>query len=316
MKNYPLKLTPVTKSIIWGGKKIPELFGIGEKGSSVAEAWMLACRGDGMNIIENGEYAGRTLEEYMKASGMEGNFPLLVKIIDAADKLSVQVHPDDEYAHAHGIDQGKTEMWYILDAEPGAKLVYGVKEGVTASQVADAAKEGSCEEDLTYVPVKKGDCFFIPAGLVHAIGEGILIAEIQQNSNTTYRLYDYERRDKDGNKRELHIESARETIKTKFESGKAIVNNVVIDDEDMKLTILCSCEFFSASKCNLAPGKRNELFCGNGIIHFLCTEGNGFIEYDGERYPIKKGDSYLLPASLSGKCVLEAAEGLEVIASY
>lgn len=316
MKNYPLKLTPVTKSIIWGGKKIPELFGIGEKGSSVAEAWMLTCRTDGMNIIENGEHKGKTLEEFMKEEGMTGNFPLLVKIIDAADKLSVQVHPDDKYAHSHGIDQGKTEMWYILDAEPGAKLVYGIKDGVTASEVADAAKEGKCEEYLKYVPVKKGDCFFIPAGLVHAIGDGILIAEIQQNSNTTYRLYDYERRDKDGNKRELHIESARETIKTEFDPRAAVVNNVIIDDEDMKITMLCHCEFFSVSKCNLSAGKKNELFCGERLFHFLCTDGSGYIEYDGEKYPIKKGDSYLLPASISGKCVLEAKECLEVIASY
>ena len=316
MKKYPLKLTPVTKSIIWGGKKIPELYDIGEKGSSVAEAWMLTCRNDGMNIIENGEYAGCTLEDYMKESGMTGDFPLLVKIIDAADRLSVQVHPDDAYAHSHGIDMGKTEMWYILDAEPGAELVAGIKTGITPEQVANAAKEGRCEEYLNYVPVKKGDCFFIPAGLVHAIGKGILIAEIQQNSNTTYRLYDYDRRDKDGNARELHINEARETIKTEFDSRAAVVNNVIIDDDDMEIIMLCHCEYFSVSKCKLAAGKKNELFCGERLFHFLCVDGSGYIEYDSVKYPIKKGDSYLLPASLTGKCVLEAEEGLEVIASY
>lgn len=314
MKKYPLKLTPVTKSIIWGGKKIPELFNIGEKGSSVAESWMLACRNDGMNIIENGEYAGKTLEEYMKDSGMTGNFPLLVKIIDASDKLSVQVHPDDEYAHSHGIDRGKTEMWYILDAEPGAKLVAGIKDGVTASEVADAAMNGKCEALLNYVSVKKGDCFFIPAGLVHAIGEGILIAEIQQNSNTTYRLYDYERRDKDGNKRELHVESARETIKTAFDMTGIKVNEVVSEENGVKVTILSECEFFSAVKLEIEKGKTAYVSDGSVMAHVMCVSGSGEILCDGEKYKFETGYSYLLPRGIK-ECGISTDIGVELIVS-
>ena len=317
VKYYPLKLKPVTKSAIWGGTQIPELFSIGEKGSAVAEAWILTMRPDGINVIENGAYTGTTLEDYIKEVGNEnvygsGEFPLL-KLLDAREMLSVQVHPDDDYAHSHGLDAGKTEMWYILDAKPGAALVNGIKDGVTAEKIKECAESGGLDELLNYVPVKKGDCFYIPAGLVHAIGEGILIAEIQQNSNTTYRLYDYDRVDKNGNKRELHIESASEVIKSEFDLADTIVNKVISDTEGTKITELCKCGFFDVKDYCISKGNSATIYANGKMVHLICVSGNGHIEYEGIKYRINKGDSYLLPATLTQSLVITADSALELI---
>ncbi len=322
MKNYPLKLTPVTKKIIWGGNYLPENFGIGEKGESVAEAWMMTVRPDGVNVIDNGEYKGMTLSEYIEKSGMEnvcGNyesFPLLIKLIDANDRLSVQVHPDDVYAAANGLDAGKTEMWYVVDAKPGAKLVNGLKtdRAPTYEEICESNKNGTLDDMLNYVDVKKGDCFFIPAGLVHAIGKGIVIAEIQQNSNTTFRLYDYDRTDKDGNKRELHIEKASEVIKTAF-VNKAVVNKIESKRESETVTTLCDCELFAAVKYEIS-GNNVSHFDGGKMLNIMCIDGNGYISYENERYELKKGFSYLIPASMNDFTVNADDTSLEIVVSY
>lgn len=319
MKIYPLKLTPIRKNAIWGGKSIAPRFGIGGPGDTCAEAWMLSLRPDGENRIENAAAIGMTLSEYAREVGAEqlcgtGSFPLLIKIIDAADRLSVQVHPDDMYAKAHGLDAGKTEMWYILDAAPGAQLVYGVRPGVTPEQMKAAAENGTCEELLNFVPVKKGDCFYIPAGLVHAIGEGILIAEIQQNSNTTYRLYDYNRTDKDGNKRELHTQSAAAVMKTSFDRDGITVGKCTETHGGVREKILCDCPYFSVTARTLDAGSRTELLKRGVMLHILCTEGSGMLEFDDVRYPIHTGDSYLLPQAL-GNGILTAQSNTEILIS-
>ena len=187
MKKYPLKLSAVFKEIIWGGTRLKEEYGKVCDLDKLAESWELTVRPDGMNVITNGEYAGMTLGEYLgeEAKG----FPLLIKLIDACDKLSIQVHPNDEYAMKNEGEYGKTEMWYIVDALPGSKLVYGLS-GYDPDTFRKALADGECEKYLNYVDVKKGDVFFIPSGCVHAIGAGILIAEIQQSSKVTYRVYD------------------------------------------------------------------------------------------------------------------------------
>lgn len=304
MKFYPLKLKPVTKYAIWGGKHIYEQYGIGNPQEITAEAWMLSCRNDGVNTIENGEYAGMTLEEYIDKVGKEnvfgkGSFPLLIKIIDALDKLSVQVHPDDAYATSHGLDAGKTEMWYILDAKPGAVLVNGIKQGVTAKTVCEASEKGECEKYLNYVPVKKGDCFFIPAGLIHAIGEGILIAEIQQNSNTTYRLYDYDRIGKDSNKRELHIKNAQDVIKTEFDILDVTVNGNAICSNGITEQTVCRCGYFSVKKLGIKKNVEKEVATNGKMMHILCLSGEGFIKCNGMTERIKKGDSFLVPKAIA-----------------
>ena len=321
MKFYPLKLVPVTKSIIWGGNYLRENFGFESNDDNIAEAWVTAAREDGVNVISNGTYSGKTLGEYIDDNGLESvcgdfsSFPLLIKLIDATDKLSVQVHPDDEYAKANGLDAGKTEMWYIVDCREGAKLVYGLKskDVPTLEEINKANDEGKLSEMLNYVDVHKGDCFFIPAGLVHAIGEGIVIAEIQQNSNTTYRLYDYDRVGKDGKKRELHIEKASEVIKTEFPDE--FISGKVISDSDGKRTeILCKCDLFCVVKYNLAKDK-SAFFEEGSMKCLLCLEGDGKVCCDGVEYPIKKGDSYLIPFACQDFIISSESNNFELIIS-
>ncbi len=315
MKFYPLKLKPVTKSIIWGGNYLEKNFGYKSQDDNIAEAWITTCRPDGVNVIENGQAQGLLLDSYIQKAGKENiygdfeDFPLLIKFIDANDRLSVQVHPDDEYAKANGLDAGKTEMWYIVDAKEGANLVYGLCDKVkpSAKELIEFNEKGILADKLNFVPVKKGDCFFIPAGLVHAIGEGIVIAEIQQNSNTTYRMYDYDRVGKDGKKRELHIEKASEVIKTEFDGN--FVSGKVIDQTK---TILCDCDLFLVEKHNISS---NSLTVDGGLMKsVICLDGSGKILYDGEEYSFAKGDSYLIPKAMGEVEIV--SDGCEIIVSY
>ena len=288
---YPLKLGSVLKDIIWGGTLLSEQYGKGEKGQKIAEAWVLSCRCDGENIIENGKLSGKALSEIYPD---KDNFPLLIKLIDACDKLSVQVHPDDNYAKKEGLPAGKTEMWYILDAKPGAKLVYGMRKDIplSDSEIKKAADDGTLEKYLNYCEVKKGDVFFIPAGLVHAIGEGILIAEVQQNSNTTYRMYDYDRRDKNGNRRELHVDKAIEVIDKSLPHGDN--EKKIIEKTDCAVrTSLCECEFFKAHSLDIENGSYK--IDPDEMFFVLCTDGCGEIVHEGICYPFEKGESYLFP---------------------
>ncbi len=317
MKTYPLKLKPVIKKTVWGGDRLPKKYGIGEAGESVAEAWILADREEGVNHIENGPARGLTLAEYREQIGKDNlyfgrSFPLLVKFIDAADKLSVQVHPDDDYAAEKGLDAGKTEMWYILDAQPGAELMLGLKSGVSIEELMHEVRTGDPEPLLEHISVKKGDCFFIPAGLVHAIGAGVTLAEVQQNSNTTYRLYDYNRTDKDGNKRPLHIEDAAACIRTGFDMTGITVNKVFPEKQGVIRTVLCRCDAFLSEKYALKEGASFRYRTENCMTHVACLSGNGTLVCDGVQYPLFAGDSYLVPASLRDFSV-EAVQTAEVL---
>ncbi len=288
---YPLKLSSVLKDIIWGGTLLSEKYNKGVAGQKIAEAWVLSCRNDGENIIENGEYTGKALSEIYPD---KDSFPLLIKLIDACDKLSVQVHPDDSYAQKEGLPAGKTEMWYILDAIDGAKLVYGMRKDIPLSdaEIKIAAENGTLESYLNYCEVKKGDVFFIPAGLVHAIGKGILIAEVQQNSNTTYRMYDYDRRDKDGNRRELHIDKAIEVIDKTLPHGDNTAE-MIEKNSCAELTKLCECEYFKAHSLKVEMGSYP--ISPDKMFFVLCTDGSGEIIHNSTSYPFEKGDSYLFP---------------------
>lgn len=294
---YPLKLTPVCKEIIWGGERLKSEFGKSAPFDKIAESWELTVRPDGMNVIENGIYAGMTLSEYLSS---DEKFPLLIKLIDACDRLSIQVHPDDEYAQKFEGEFGKTEVWYIVDALPGSRLIWGLKD-YSPSKFRSALENGTLEEHMNYVEVKKGDVFFIPSGCVHAIGAGILIAEIQQSSNVTYRVYDYMRRDKNGKLRELHVEKALDVIvdftpdeieALRFSNGRGDYSIV-------------NCKYFSVDKYDLT--EPISLSADKSFIHLLCLDGEGYV---GDQ-PIKKGDGYLIPKGLS----VEVSGNLSVIAS-
>ena len=320
---YPLKFKPLYKDYIWGGRELESLGKILPEGK-IAESWEVSSHKDGDCIVSNGELEGISLSEAVKKLGREligtalpekdvEKFPLLIKLIDANDKLSVQVHPKDEYAKVNENGElGKNEMWYIVAAKPGAKIVYGVAAGVTKESFAKAVAADNIEQCLNYLEVSAGDTVNIPAGLIHAIGEGILIAEIQQNSNTTYRVYDYNRMDAQGNKRPLHINKALEVID---------FNNCDIQGKQKGLKLklgatsekeyLLANEYFSVEKYEI-EGKIDEATDGSRFYTLSCLEGKGEISYKGGAETLEKGESILLPAtlgkySISGKLKLVKA---------
>lgn len=296
-----LKLKPVFKDYIWGGTRLHTDYGFETGFDKTAEGWMLACHKDGMNTIDGGVFDKMTLQEVIDKEGLEKiggknclkfpYFPVLIKIIDAYDNLSIQVHPDNEYARRVENEFGKTEIWYVLDATDDAKLIYGFKSEITKDEFRKSIEDNTLLDKLNVVNVKKGDLFFIEAGTVHAIGKGALIAEIQQNSNCTYRVYDYGRVGKDGKPRELHIDKAVDvsnTIPPKYDikpMGNEIESNGNISQ------LLTKCDLFTVNRYKITSDvtlTADE----DSFNHILVTDGNG--EIDGK--PAKKGDSYFVPA--------------------
>lgn len=305
---YPLKFYPIYKEILWGGRRIAQYFEREIPDGNIAESWELSCRADSMSVVSNGEYKGTELSAliYKYKEKILGTkiyekyglyFPLLVKIIDANDRLSVQVHPDDEYAKLRGENNGKNEMWYVLDAKDGAKLIYGLKQNVSCEDFINAIKNGTIIDTLNEVSVKAGDCLYIPSGTVHAILEDILIAEIQQNSNTTYRIFDWDRADKHGNKRELHIERALDVIN--FDTNKSQISN---SDQQMRLI---ESEYFNVDEININH-KHILTVSEEAFMVIMNISGLGRIYWKNGSETINKGDTLLLPASL-GKIEIEGS---------
>ena len=217
-----LKLKPAFKDYIWGGTKLRDDFGFKSDLKKIAEGWMLSCHKDGENIIDGGKFDGKTLSEVINETGKDilgtkaqkyDFFPILIKLIDAKDNLSVQVHPNDDYALRVEGEYGKTECWYVIDCDEGAELIYGFKKKISNEEFRKRIEDNTFLDIVNHVKVKKGEFFFIESGTLHAIGKGILLAEIQQNSNTTYRVYDYNRLGADGKPRELHTEKALDVTK-------------------------------------------------------------------------------------------------------
>ena len=252
-----IKLLPVTKDYLWGGEKLKTLFGVKADGI-VAECWTASIHKDGASLIENG---AENFAAYLKSHAYTvdkkgGDFPVLIKYIDAKNNLSVQVHPSDEYALKHENSLGKTEAWYIISAEKGAGIYCGFKRDTNKSEFLEKVKSGSVEELLNFIPVKAGDCYLINAGTVHAIGAGCVICEVQQNSNITYRVYDYNRRGADGKLRELHVDKAVEVIDfNKFNDKTGTENYKNI--RGGKIRLLTKCKYFSLKEL-LLSGE----FCG------------------------------------------------------
>lgn len=290
-----LKLIPACKNYLWGGTRLKEDYRKQSEEPSVAESWEVSVHRDGPSVIANGEFAGRTLADYFaacpQALGRVEAFPILVKLIDAADRLSVQVHPSDGYARVHENDNGKTEMWYIVDAEPGSGIYCGLKKNSDAAEVRRLTEEKRIEEILNFIPVKAGDCFLIEAGTLHAIGRGCLICEVQQSSNVTYRVYDYGRKGKDGKERELHLDRALEVIdyhafkdKTSSEPLRSVSGG--------KLRKLTSCKYFACYEA-LTEGEL-VLPAQVGFLTVTAISGEGSVN----GLACAKGDSFLIPAGI------------------
>lgn len=287
---YTLKLKPALKDYLWGGTRLRTEFNMQSDLEKVAEAWVLSTHKDGPSVVLNGELAGKTLtqaiEEFGKdCLGSRGNefsyFPILIKLIDAKDDLSVQVHPDDDYALRVEGEYGKTEMWYIVDHEEDAALYYGLKEVISKEEFCKSIADNTVTEVLNRVPVHKGDVFFIPAGTIHAIGKGILIAEIQQNSNATYRVSDYGRLGADGKPRPLHIEKAVAVAELAPPKAQKQLENGVLAD----------CDYFKVRLLNI---NQNEdiIVDDTSFSTLLCLDGTFTV--DG--VTLSKGEAAFVPA--------------------
>ncbi len=305
MKKYPLLLKPVVKDYLWGGTRLKEDFGFDTEKEIAAEGWMLACHKDGTNVILNGENKGKSFSEVLKLWGYEEKFPILIKLIDAKQKLSVQVHPDNEYALKNEGEFGKTEMWYVVDCIPGAKLAYGFTKAISKAEFKERIENNTLDDVINYVPVKRGDVFFIEAGTLHAIGDGILIAEIQQNSNSTYRVSDYGRLGADGKPRELHIDKALDVTVTDIPSRPYGNIGAVTDYPYGKSRELASCSYFKTYKID---------FCGeteikNETASILLLEGEIDITYFDGEIKLKKGDCVFIPK----ECILSVKGKGEII---
>ena len=316
--SYPIKLQPVFKEIVWGGNRLKNDYGFKSDLNNIAEAWMLCARNDGDNVVVNGEFEGKSFTELVKEHkellGSKGEkyeeFPLLIKFIDAKSDLSVQVHPDDEYAKKYENSYGKTEAWYILDCDEGAQLIYGFNKELTRDEFKKSIEDNTFLDYVNKVNVKKGDVFFIEAGTLHAIGGGILLAEVQQNCNTTYRVYDYGRL-VDGKPRELHVEKALDVTDTvpPTRSGDADGEKVALDGAVSQG--LCSCEFFKMSTLDV-DGTYTFNVDNESFVSLLVTKGEGTVECGGTVVEIASGDSIFIPAN-AGETVLKGS--FEVLVS-
>lgn len=297
-----VKLSPVFKDYLWGGRKLVKDFNKKCYLEKAAESWELSTHKDGESIVASGEFSGKKLSEYINLSKDEilGKraasfefFPILIKFIDAHDSLSIQVHPDDEYALKNEGEYGKTEMWYILDCDEDAFIYYGFKNEISKEEFETRIKENTLLDVLNKVPVKKGDVFFIKSGTVHAIGKGNVICEIQQNSNTTYRVYDYDRRDKDGNTRPLHIDKAIDC------ATLAPPENFVCKKSEkgpnMQRKTLAECKYFTVEE--VYTEGQSELSTAIDTFHSITVfDGEGEVKTGDTVISVMKGDTLFVPA--------------------
>ncbi|MGU3473477.1 type I phosphomannose isomerase catalytic subunit [Paenibacillus sp. D51F] len=308
---YPLQFKPEMKERVWGGRAL-EQFGLELPEGPIGEGWMIGDHPNGTTKVLGGPLDGLGLDEIREQYGREwfgskgfseknGRFPLLIKLLDCNDDLSVQVHPTDSYDRLPAGELGKTEMWYILDAKPGAKIIYGLKEGIDRAGLQQAIDEDRVMDALQEVTVKAGDAFYIPAGTVHALCAGVVVAEIQQNSDTTYRLYDYKRPGLDGQLRELHVEDSLNVIA--YEGAGATRMSTEDAQPGSWLTIAES-PYFLVDK-GVVRGSWQLAVSADSFVILVIAEGQGSIAWgEGQSQAVKAGECFLLPATL-GSCELD-----------
>lgn len=303
-------LTPASKDYLWGGSRLNDDFSFGIDVYPFAEAWVCSSHPDGQSFVPS---LSRSLADVLSAhpeilgthvlqtTGGRPMLPILIKLIDAKMDLSVQVHPDDAYAERIEGQWGKTEMWYVLSARPGSELVYGFNQDVTAGQIREAVKDGSIGALLNHVPVHKDDLFFIELGTVHAIGAGCLIAEVQQSSNLTYRLYDYGRIGKDGKQRELHIDKALDVVRMSSSAAPRQPMRVLKYGRGCASELLSRCKYFQVERLLLNTETNRSLVDfqtgGNSFHALLCVDGCGCVSWEGGSLNFFKGDCIFVPAN-------------------
>lgn len=308
--NKPFLLKPAAKDYLWGGNRINEDFAKNIDLTPLAESWECSTHPDGVSFVASGLFKGISLDELLKlhpdflgkhaAHIANGKLPIIVKLIDAKSDLSVQVHPDDAYAMKNEGSMGKIEMWYVLSAKKDSKLIYGFKKDTNKNEVRKAISEGKIDEYLNKIPVSKDDVFFIEPGTVHAIGAGVLLAEIQENSNVTYRLYDYERIDKNGKKRPLHINKALDVLDLKARTTPRQPMRTLRYRNGYASELLTRCKYFQVERVLLNTETNRDLFpfkTDDNTFHvLLCYDGCGVISGDDFSLNFFKGDSIFVPA--------------------
>ena len=305
MNLYPLKFQPILKSIIWGGNEISKFKNTDKVEDGIGESWEISAVKDNISVVKNGELSGKPLDELInEAKGQligekvyekyGDKFPLLIKFIDAQDDLSIQVHPDDEMAQKRHDSFGKTEMWYIVKAKPDAFIISGFKEKITPEQYLEKVENNTFTDSLQKHFVNDDKVYFLPAGRVHAIGKGCFVAEIQQTSDITYRIYDYNRKDKNGNTRELHTELAKDaidyTVYDSYETEYKVEENEPVE--------LVSCEYFTTNLLKLDKNFEQDISHIDSFVILICLEGNCTLEDDKQnKITIEQGETILIPAN-------------------
>lgn len=319
IKQAPISFKPYLKSVIWGGKKICKYKGIDQTADNIGESWEISDVPGHVSVVDAGEYAGKSLDDLISLFGAQllgdkvyekynGKFPLLIKIIDANDNLSVQVHPDDALAMKRHGSLGKTEMWYIISADKDARIYAGLNRHITPEIYEEKVKDGSFTDVLATHDSAAGDVFFLPAGRVHAIGAGNLLAEIQESSDITYRIFDYNRRDAAGNTRELHTEPAKDAIDYNVYPGY----KSPAPSPDIKDAEIVSCSHFTVRR-ELIDGDMDLTFSPDSFTVLMCLEGEVTLRYSSGSMKLTAGMTVLLPAllnciSVSGAATLLSAQ--------
>lgn len=326
MANRPFLLKPSGKDYLWGGTRLRDEFGKSMDVHPLAETWECSTHPDGPSFVASGAYEGEMLSEvlrkhpdYMGLHGRNnpaGELPILIKLIDAKQDLSIQVHPTDAYAFTHEHGQlGKTEMWYVLDAFRHTRIVYGLYRDIDADTIRTSIEQGTLMKYVRQVPVKKDDVFFIEAGMIHAIGAGALIAEIQENSNLTYRLYDYDRTDRNGQRRELHVEKALAVASLKSAAEPRQPMRLLKYRQGVAGELLCRCKYFEVYRMLVNTERRQSVSYRAGEESFrvlLCTGGCGTLSFEDRMINFYKGDCVFVPADSVEMRIHGKAEFLDV----
>jgi mannose-6-phosphate isomerase len=300
MNKTPLFLEPVFQERIWGGTALKDNFQYDIPSNQTGECWAISGHQNGPTTIKNGSYKGLTLRElWNQDRALFGNlpgeqFPLLTKILDANKDLSVQVHPDDEYGRKYENGElGKTECWYIIDCKTGAEMIYG-HNASSKEELENMIANGEWDSLLRRVPIKPGDFFYVPSGTIHALCEGTLVLETQQSSDTTYRVYDYDRTDNEGNKRELHLDKAIDVTTVPHQDANSEYRVETVGQTEV--TTYVESEYFTVQKWNVNGESNFEQT--NAFQLFSVLDGEGKLQIEGESYPVKKGDHFILPYGL------------------
>ncbi len=303
MTLYPLKFKPILKERLWGGTKLKEVLGKPIESDITGESWELSTVKGDISVISNGSLEGKTLQDLIESKGEDllgksvvnrfgKEFPILIKFIDAKQDLSIQLHPNDELAKERHNSFGKTEMWYIMDADPKAKLIVGFNKDVTKEEYSESIDNDTLLDLLNYEQVKEGDTFFINTGKIHAIGAGVMLAEIQQTSDVTYRVFDFNRKDKEGNLRELHTELALDAVDYEKKDDFKVFYNQDLN----KVSEMVDCPYFKTNFIQLTENLELDATKRDSFTIFMCVGGEVIIKTSEGEVSIKKGETALLPA--------------------